>query len=176
MNIALAIHTLFAQAMLNPILSIFNIAFSATKTNSNSGTAMVNTAVYGHSKEEPSVLRTLVDTRACCTLITLSIFDELIKGTPASVTYKMYGNSSISVSVADDTSMIVLGHVAFTLHLSKTHYLVIHAGIVAKLAAGIDFLFGMPSLRSLGTVIDTRHSDNTPYNCMALFAFMKLEP
>ena len=67
MNIALAIHTLFAQAMLNPILSIFNIAFSATKTNSNSGTAMINTAVYGHSKEEPSVLRTLVDTGACCT-------------------------------------------------------------------------------------------------------------
>ena len=75
----------------------------------------------------------------------------------------MYGNSSITVSVADDTSMTVLGHVAFTLHLSKTHHLVIHAGIVAKLAAGIDFLFGMPSLRSLGTVIDTRHSDNTPY-------------
>ena len=75
----------------------------------------------------------------------------------------MYGNSSITVSVADDTSMIVLGDVAFTLHLSKTHYLVIHAGIVAKLAAGIDFLFSMPSLRSLGTVVDTRHSDNTPY-------------
>ena len=60
-------------------------------------------------------------------------------------------------------AMIVLGHVAFNLHLSKTHHLVIHAGIVAKLAAGIDFLFGMPSLRLLGTVIDTRHSDNTPY-------------
>ena len=41
--------------------------------------------------------------------------------------------------------------------------MVLSAGIVAKLAAGIDFLFGMPSLRSLGTVIDTRHSDNTPY-------------
>ena len=75
----------------------------------------------------------------------------------------MYGNSSITVSVADDTSMTVLGHVAFTLHLSKTHHLVIHAGIVAKLPAGIDFIFGMPSLRSLGVVIDTRHSDNTPY-------------
>ena len=75
----------------------------------------------------------------------------------------MYGNSSITVSVADDTSMTVLGHVAFTSHLSKTYHLVIHAGIVAKLATGIDFLFGMPSLRSLGTVIDTRHSDNTPY-------------
>ena len=33
MNIALAIHTLFAQAMLYPFLSIFNIASSATKTN-----------------------------------------------------------------------------------------------------------------------------------------------
>ena len=107
MNVALAIYTLFAQAMLNPILSIFNIAFSASKTNSNSGTAMINTAVYGHSKEEPSVLRTLVDTGACCTLITLSIFADLIKGTPASATYKMYGNDSITVSVADDTSMII---------------------------------------------------------------------
>ena len=124
---------------------------------------MINTAVYGHSKEEPSVLRTLVDTGACCTLITLPIFADLIKGTQASATYKMYGNSSITVSVADDTSMTVLGHVAFTLHLSKTHHLAIHAGIVAKLAARIDFLFGMPSLRSLGVVIDTRHSDNTPY-------------
>ena len=77
----------------------------------------------------------------------------------------MYGNSSITVSVANNTSMTVLGHVAFTSHLSKTYHLVIHAGIVAKLATGIDFLFGMPSssLRSLGTVIDTRHSDNTPH-------------
>ena len=70
MNVALAASHHFAQAMLNPILSIFNIAFSNSKTNSNSGTAMINTAVYGHSKEEPSVLRTLVDTGACCTLIT----------------------------------------------------------------------------------------------------------
>ena len=174
MNVALAIHILFAQAMLNPILSLFNIAFPATKTNSNFGTAMVNTAVYGHSKEEPSILRTLVDTGACCTLIILSIFADLTKCTPASATYKMYGNSSITVSVADDTSMTVLGHVAFTLNLSKTHHLVIHAGIVAKLATGIDFLFGMPSssLRSLGTVIDTRHSWTTHH--MALFDFMKL--
>ena len=80
MNVALAMHTLFAQAMLNPVLSISNIAFSATKINSNSGAAMVNTAVFGHCKGEPNILRTLVDTGACCTLIALSVFDEFIKG------------------------------------------------------------------------------------------------
>ena len=60
-------------------------------------------------------------------------------------------------------AMIVLGHVAFNLHLSPTHNLVIHAGIVTELPAGLDFIFGMPSLRSLGVVIDTRYSENTPY-------------
>ena len=83
----------------------------------------------------------------------------------AAFVHWQYGPGKIGIysPFNTDTSMVVLGHVAFTLHLSKTHHLVIHAGIVAKLPAGIDFIFGMPSLRSLGTVIDTRHSDNIPY-------------
>ena len=163
MNVALATTHHFAQAMLNPILSIFNKAFTSMKLYSNSGTAMINTAVYGHSKEEHSVLKTLVDTGAGPSLITLSIFDEFIKNTPASVSYRIYGNSNTTVCVADNTSMAILGHVAFNLYLSPTHNLVIHAGIVTELPAGLDFIFGMTSLRSLGVVIDTRYSENTPY-------------
>ena len=134
---------------------------------------MINTAVYGHSKEEPSVLRTLVDTGACCTLITLSIFAELIKGTQASVTYKMYGNSSITVSVADDTSMVVLGHVAFNLHLSKlitwSYMLALSLNwqpeSISYLVCHLCDRWAPSSTRGIQT---THH--------MALFAFMKLEP